>query len=120
MARYVDGFVIPLPKKNVPAYKKMAQKAAKIWHEYGALEYRECVGDDIHHKMPLTFPGMTGLKRGETVMFAWIVYRSRAQRDKVNSQVMKDPRIAKMMEGKKPPFDVNRMAFGGFEVLVDA
>jgi uncharacterized protein YbaA (DUF1428 family) len=113
---YVDGFVLPIPRKNLGAYKRMAQKAGRIWKEYGALDYRECVGDDLDVKMGRSFPRQLGLKRGETVIFSWIVYRSRAHRDQVNAKVMKDPRIAGMTE---MPFDVKRMCYGGFESIVD-
>jgi uncharacterized protein YbaA (DUF1428 family) len=119
MARYVDGFVLPMPKKNVPAYRRLAQKAAKVWREHGALEYRECVGDDLKPKGAVPFPRLARCKPGETVVFAWIVYKSRAHRDRVNAKVMKDPRIAKMSP-KSMPFDVKRMAYGGFSTLVDA
>jgi len=116
---YVDGFVIPIPKKNVAAYKRMAQMGAKIWREHGALEYYECVGDDLDIKMGLPFPKAIKLKRGETVIFAWIVYKSRAHRDRVNAKVMKDPRCSDMAP-KTMPFDMKRMTFGGFKVLVEA
>jgi uncharacterized protein YbaA (DUF1428 family) len=120
---YVDGFVIPLPKKNVDAYRRMARAAGKVWKEHGALEFRECVGDDLAPdmgggSMP-SFPHMVQLKRGETVLFSWIRYRSRAHRDRVNAKVMKDPRMEKMMDGKKMPFDVKRMAYAGFKTLVE-
>jgi len=119
---YVDGFVLPVPKKNLSAYRRMAQKAGKIWREHGAVEYRECVGDDLAVKegCGLPFPRLAKLKAGETVLFSWIVYKSRAHRDRVNARVMKDERIAKMMEGKAMPFDINRMAYGGFKVMVEA
>jgi uncharacterized protein YbaA (DUF1428 family) len=120
MPRYVDGFVLPLPKKNVRAYRRIAEKAGRIWREHGALEYRECVGDDLGVKMGIPFPRTVRLKRGETVAFSWIVYKSRAHRDRVNDKVMKDPRIAKMIDPKKMPFDHKRMVYGGFKVLVDA
>jgi len=116
---YVDGFVLPVPKKNLKAYAKMAGLAGKIWKEHGALEYRECVGEDLNQKMGLPFPKYCKLKSGETVVFAWIVYKSRAHRDRVNAKVMKDPRLTESMQGKKMPFDMKRMAYGGFEVLVD-
>ncbi|MEX0676986.1 MAG: DUF1428 domain-containing protein [Pirellulales bacterium] len=116
--RYVDGFVLPVPKKNLAAYRRMSQKAGKIWREHGALEYRECAGDDLKVKGLVPFPRMVKLKRGETVVFAWIVYKSRADRDRVNAKVMKDPRLANMAP-KSMPFDVKRMAYGGFKVLVD-
>ena len=116
---YVDGFLLPVPKKNLQAYRRMAQKAGKIWREFGALEYRECTGDDLKVKFGVSFPRTIKLKPGETVVLSWIVYKSRAHRDSVNVKVMKDPRIAKMMEGKEMPFDVKRMSYGGFKVLVE-
>lgn len=116
---YVDGFVIPIPKKKVDAYRKLARKASKIWREHGALEYRECVGDDLAVHCGPGFPRQTKLKPGETVVFAWIVYKSRAHRDRVNKKVMADPRIAKM-DPKDHPFDPERMVYGGFKVIVDA
>ncbi len=118
--RYVDGFVLPVPKKNLQAYRRLAQKAGKIWREYGALEYRECAGDDLAVKMGVTFPKMIKLKPGETVVFSWIVFKSRAHRDRFNAKVMKDPRIGNMCDPKDMPFDVKRMVYGGFKVLVDA
>jgi uncharacterized protein YbaA (DUF1428 family) len=118
--KYVDGFVLVVPKKSVKAYERMAQAAGKIWREHGALEFRECVGDDLNTKMGLPFPKLAKAKRGETVMFSWIVYKSRAHRDRVNAKVMIDPRMNDMMEGKAMPFDPKRMAYGGFKVLVDA
>jgi len=118
--RYVDGYVLPVPKKNVQAYRRIAQKAGRIWREHGALEFRECVGDDLNVKMGMPFQRMIKLKRGETVFFSWIVFKSRAHRDGVNAKVMKDPRLAKMMDQKSMPFDVKRMSYGGFKVLVDA
>lgn len=117
--RYVDAFVVPVPKKNVKAYCRMSQAAGKIWRRYGALEYVECVGDDLAIKMGLPFPRLAQLRRGETVFFSFIIYRSRAHRDRVNGKVMKDPAIQKMMSGKKMPFDVKRMSMGGFKALVD-
>ena len=116
---YVDGFVLPVPRKNLPAYRRMAQKAGRIWQEYGALEFRECVGDDLDVKMGRSFPRQLKLKRGETVVFSWIVYRSRAHRDQVNAKVMKDPRMDAMCKVKDMPFDVKRMAYGGFKFFVD-
>jgi uncharacterized protein YbaA (DUF1428 family) len=115
--RYVDGFVIPVPKKNVQAYRRIALKAGKIWREYGALEFRECVGDDLAVKGMMPFSRRLKLKPGETLMFSWIVYKSRAHRDRVNAMVMKDPRLANM-DPKTMPFDVKRMSYGGFKVLV--
>jgi uncharacterized protein YbaA (DUF1428 family) len=120
MARYVDGFLIPIPKKNVPAYRRLAKKAAKIWMELGALEYRECIGDDLSPKMPATFPKTLRAGRGDTVIFSWIVYRSKAHRDRVNARVMKDPRMLAMMDPENNPFDVERMLYGGFRVMVEA
>ena len=115
---YVDGFVIPLPKKNVEAYRKIARKAGKIWREYGALEYRECVGDDMNVQMiTATVPKLVKLKPGETVVFSWIRYKSRGQRDRINAKVMKDPRIAAM--GTDMPFDGKRMSYGGFRTIVE-
>jgi uncharacterized protein YbaA (DUF1428 family) len=116
--KYVDGFVLPVPRKNLQAYRRMAQKAGRIWRGHGALEYRECVGDDLQVKMGMPFPRSVKLKSGETVVFAWIVFRSRADRDRVNAKVMKDPRLAKMMDAKMP-FDVKRMVYGGFKILID-
>ena len=118
--RYVDGYVLPVPKKNLPAYRRMAQKGGRIWREHGALEFRECAGDDLNPKWGVPFPRMIKLRRGETVVFSWIVFKSRAHRDRVNAKVMKDPRLASMMDAKSMPFDVKRMAYGGFKVLVDA
>jgi uncharacterized protein YbaA (DUF1428 family) len=117
---YVDGFVIPVPKKNVAAYVRMARKAGRIWKELGAVEYYEAVGDDLKVKGTGSFPKGIRTKPGETVVFSWILYRNKAHRDRVNAKVMKDPRIAKMMEGKSMPFDVQRMLYGGFEVAVKA
>jgi uncharacterized protein YbaA (DUF1428 family) len=117
---YVDGFLLPLPKKNVKLYRRIAQQAGKIWRKHGALEFRECVGDDLKTKMGMPFPRTVKLKPSETVVFSWIVFKSRTHRDSVNKKVMKDPRMAKMMEKEPMPFDVKRMAYGGFKVLVDA
>jgi uncharacterized protein YbaA (DUF1428 family) len=118
--RYVDGFVLPVPKKSLQLYRGIARKAGKVWRDHGALEYVEATGDDLKVKGTAKFPKMAKAKPGETVVFSWIVYKSRAHRDRVNKKVMKDPRIAKMMDPKKMPFDVKRMAYGGFKVLVDA
>lgn len=119
MPRYVDGFVLPLPKRNLQAYRRMARQAGKIWREHGALEYRECVGEDLDVKMGIPFPRSAKAKPGETVVLSWIVYRSRSHRDKVNAAVMADPRIQRMMKAK-PPFDFKRMVYGGFETIVEA
>jgi uncharacterized protein YbaA (DUF1428 family) len=116
---YVDGFVLPVPKKNLQAYRRMAQKAGKVWREHGALEYRECAGDDLDVKMGVSFKRTIKLKPGETVVFAWIVYKSRAARDRVNAKVMKDPRLTSGMDTKAMPFDVKRMAYGGFKVIAE-
>ncbi|MDP1627634.1 MULTISPECIES: DUF1428 domain-containing protein [Pseudomonadota] len=114
---YVDGFVLPVPKKNIDAYKRMARKAGKIWMEYGALDFKECVGDDLNIKGMLSFTKGIKVKPGETVMFSWITYKSRAHRDKVNAKVMADPRLGKMPSSM--PFDPKRMMYGGFKTLVD-
>ena len=116
---YVDGFLLPLPKKNVKLYRRIAQRAAKIWRQHGALEFRECVGDDLKTKMGMPFSRTVRPKPNETVVFSWIVFRSRTHRDRVNAKVMKDPRMTKMMEKAPMPFDEKRMAYGGFKVLVD-
>jgi uncharacterized protein YbaA (DUF1428 family) len=118
--RYIDGFVLPVPKKNVAAYRRMAQKAGKVWREHGALEFIECVADDVKPGKHTSFPQSVKLKSGEMVVFSYIVYKSRAHRDRVNTKVMKDPRLAKMMDPKAMPFDGKRMFWGGFKVLVDA
>ena len=120
MARYVDGFVVPVPKRKIDAYRRIARKAGKIWREHGALEYRECVGDDVPMGEVTSFPRSVKVKRGETVVFSWIVFKSRAHRDRVNAKVMSDPRLADMMDPKSMPFDTKRMIYGGFEVVVDA
>ena len=119
MARYVDGYLLPIPKKHIAAYRRISQKVGKVYREYGALEYRECVGDDLNSKKVLPFPKVARAKPGETVVFAWIVFKSRAQRDRINAQVMKDPRLARMASTPMP-FDMKRMAAGGFKVFVDA
>jgi uncharacterized protein YbaA (DUF1428 family) len=116
---YVDGFLLPVPKKNLKAYRSMAAKAGKIWKKHGALEYRECVGDDLKIKMGVPFPRLLKLKSSEVVFYSFIVYRSRAHRDAVNKKVMKDPAIQRMMAGKAMPFDVKRISMGGFKAVVD-
>jgi uncharacterized protein YbaA (DUF1428 family) len=113
---YVDAFVLPLPKRNLPAYKRLARLAARVWKEHGALEYREWLGDDLA-QAPVPFTQLVSAKRGETVIVAWIVYKSRAHRDRVNANVMKDPRL---VTPAKMPFEVKRLAVGGFSILVDA
>ena len=124
MAQYVDGYLLPLPKKSVAQYRRIAQKAARVWRKHGALEYRECVGDDLKIKGMVSFNTSAGTKASETVIFSWIVYRSRAHRDAVNAKVMKDPRMLKIMQAmgdpKKHPFDMKRMMYGGFKTLVKA
>ena len=117
--RYVDGFVLPVPKKNLQIYRRIAQKAGEIWREHGALQYVEAVGDDLDVKMGVSFSRTIKLKPGETVVISFIVFKSRAARDRVNAKVMKDPRMKKMMEGSMP-FEVKRMVYGGFKFLVDA
>jgi uncharacterized protein YbaA (DUF1428 family) len=119
MAQYVDGFVLPVPKGKIDAYRRMARKAGKMWREHGALEYRECVADDVKMGEVTSFPRSVKLKSDETVVFSWIVYRSRAHRDRVNAKVMKDPRLADSMDPKTMPFDSKRMFWGGFQVVVD-
>jgi uncharacterized protein YbaA (DUF1428 family) len=117
---YVDGFVLPVPKAKLPIYRRIARKAGKIWRDHGALEYRECVGDDLEPAMGVPFALSVKLRRGETVVFSWIVFKSRTHRDAVNAKVMKDPRLARMMEKAPMPFDLKRMVYGGFKVLVEA
>jgi uncharacterized protein YbaA (DUF1428 family) len=116
---YVDGFVLPVPKQNLDTYRDFSKKAGAVWREYGALEYRECVADDVKPGEVTSFPQSVALKPDETVVFAWIVYESRAHRDEVNAKVMKDPRVAGM-DPKDMPFDAKRMIYGGFEMFVDA
>ena len=118
--RYVDGFVVPVPKKKMEAYLRMAKTASKVWREHGALEYVECVADDVKPGKVTSFPQSVKLKPGETVVFAYVVYKSRAQRDRVMAKVMKDPRLANMMDPKKMPFDAKRMFWGGFKSIIVA
>ena len=118
MAHYVDGFVLPIPKRNLAAYRRMARLGAKLWRDHGALDYVECIGDDVKPGKWTSFPQSVKLKPGEVVWFSWIVFRSRRHRDQVNAKVMKDPRLAKMMDPKKMPFDGRRMIYGGFKVMV--
>ena len=118
MALYVDGFVLPVPKKNTAAYRRMALKAGKIWKEYGALEYRECIGDDVKPGKVTSFPQSVKLKPGEVVWFSWIVYASKRDRDRIMKKVMSDPRLKMYMDPKKMPFDGKRMFFGGFKTSV--
>jgi uncharacterized protein YbaA (DUF1428 family) len=116
---YVDGFVVPVPKKNLNAYRSMARKAGKVWREHGAIEFRECVADDVKVGKWTSFPRSVKLKPRETVIFSYIVYKSRADRDRVLAKVMKDKRLAKMMDPKAIPFDGKRMIYGGFKTVVD-
>ena len=120
MAHYIDGFVLPVPKKNIAAYARMAKKASKLFREHGALEYRECAGDDLDVKMGLPFPKGIKTKPGETVVFSYVVYKSRAHRDQVNAKIMKDPRIHALCDPKNMPFDCARMIYGGFKTIVEA
>ncbi len=115
---YVDGFVVPVPKKKLDAYRRLARTCAKVWREYGALDYRECVADDVKPGKYTSFPQSVKLKPDEIVIFAYIVYKSRAQRDRIMAKVMKDPRLASMMNAKTMPFDGKRMFWGGFKTLV--
>ena len=119
MAHYVDGFVVPVPKRKLAAYLKMARVGAKVWRDHGALEYREAVADDVKPGKYTSFPQSVKLKAGETVIFAWIVYKSRKDRDRINAAVMKDKRLAAMMDPKKLPFDGKRMFWGGFKTFVE-
>ncbi|WGR99280.1 DUF1428 domain-containing protein [Bradyrhizobium sp. ISRA443] len=116
---YVDGFIVAVPKKKLKAHAQLSKKAGKVWREYGALDYREWVADDVKPGKLTSFPQSVKLKAGETVVFAWITYKSRAQRDKTNARVMADPRLASM-DPKTAPFDVKRMIYGGFASLVKA
>ena len=115
---YVDGLVVPVPKKNVAAYRRMAQKAGKVWREHGALQYRECIADDVKWGKRTSFPRSVKQKAGETVFFSYVVYKSRKDRDRVLARVMKDKRLAAMMNPKAMPFDGKRMIYGGFKTLV--
>lgn len=123
MARYADGFVIPIPSKKLEAYRKIARQAGRVWKEHGALQYCESVGEDMEVPMGLPFPALAKVKKGETVVFSWILYKSRKHRDAVNKKVMADERLKKLMalmtDPKKQPFDCTRMSYGGFELLVD-
>jgi uncharacterized protein YbaA (DUF1428 family) len=116
---YVDGFVLPIPKKSRAAYTKMARTAGKVWREHGALDYKECIADDVKPGKWTSFPQSVKLKKNEAVWFSYIVYKNRKHRDRVLAKAMKDKRLAGMMDPKKLPFDGKRMIFGGFEVVVD-
>ena len=115
---YVDGFVVPVPKRNLKTYRRIATAAGKIWREHGAVDYWECVADDVKPGKVTSFPQSVKLKSGETVLFSWIVFKSRAHRDRVNAKVIADPRVAQMMDDKSMPFDGRRMIYGGFKSLV--
>jgi uncharacterized protein YbaA (DUF1428 family) len=117
---YVDGFVVPVPRKNLKGYKRMAAKAAKVWRDHGAIEVTECVADDVKKGKWTSFPRSVKLKPGEIVVFSYIVYKSRKDRDRVMGKVMKDPRLADMMDPKQMPFDGKRMIWGGFKTIVEA
>ena len=117
---YVDGFVVPLPKKNLSRYRAMAKKAAKVWREHGALAFRECVADDVKMGKWTSFPRAVKMKKNETVVFSYVVYKSRADRNRCIKNVMKDKRLAAMMDPKRMPFDAKRMIYGGFKVFVEA
>lgn len=119
MAKYVDGFVVPVPRRKIAAYRAMSRKAGKVWRDHGALEYRECIADDVKPGKVTSFPQSVKLKSNEVVWFSWVVYKSRRHRDQVNKKAMKDPRLADMMDPKKMPFDGKRMFWGGFKVVVD-
>jgi uncharacterized protein YbaA (DUF1428 family) len=116
---YVDGFIIPVPDKGLPAYRRMAREAGRIWRDHGALEFRESVADDVKIGKRTSFPRSVKLKRGETVVLSWIVFKSRAHRDRVNAKVMKDKRFGKMMDVAAMPFDGKRMIYGGFKTVID-
>jgi uncharacterized protein YbaA (DUF1428 family) len=119
MARYIDGFVVPVPKKNLDKYRKMAKIFAKVCREHGALEYVEAVADDVKKGKVTSFPQSVKLKPSEVVIFSFVIYKSRAKRDVANKKIMKDPRLAKLMDPKKLPFDGMRMFWGGFKTFID-
>ena len=116
---YVDGFILPLPKSNIEQYRAVATRCGEIWREHGALQFRECIAEDVKPGKLTSFPQAVNLEEGETVIFSWIVYESREQRDEVNDKVMKDPRMAELMKPEAMPFDGKRMVYGGFDLLVD-
>ena len=118
--KYVDGFVLAVPKKNLDAYARLAKAAGKVWKDHGAIQYVEAVGDDLKVKFGVSFEKIMKVKKGETIIFSWIVYKSRKHRDQVNKKVMADPRLKKMMEKGPVPFDLKRMVYGGFNFLVEA
>lgn len=119
MSRYVDGFVVPVPASSIDAYRKMARRAGKLWREHGALEFTECIADDVKPGKRTSFPQSVKLKPDEVVVFSWIVFKSRKHRDSVNAKVMSDPRLASLMDPKPHPFDAKRMFWGGFKTLVE-
>ncbi|MGH8513393.1 MAG: DUF1428 domain-containing protein [Gammaproteobacteria bacterium] len=119
MSRYVDGFVLPVPKDNMDAYRQLARRAGEIWREHGALEYIECVADDVKPGEITSFPQAVKLEDNEVVVFSWIVYESRERRDEINAKVMADPRLADMMDPKNLPFDGKRMFWSGFKTIVE-
>jgi uncharacterized protein YbaA (DUF1428 family) len=120
MPQYVDGFVVPVCRSRLEDYRHMAQEAGRLWREHGAIEFRECLAEDVKVGELTSFPRSVQLEPDETVVFSWIVFESRAERDRINGLVTKDPRFARMMDTKNYPFDGKRMIYGGFEVLVDA
>ena len=119
MAHYVDGYVLAVPRKNKAAYTRLARKAARVWRDHGALEVRECWADDVKPGKSTSFPQAVKLKASEMVVFSWIVFKSRKARDRINAAVMKDPRLADMMDPGKMPFDGKRMFWGGFKTIVE-
>jgi len=119
MSMYVDGFVVPVPKDKLDAYKRLAKRAGKIWMEFGAVQYTECVADDVKPGKTTSFPQAVKLKEGEVVVFSWIVYKNKRDRDRINKKVMSDPRLADMMDPKNMPFDGKRMFWGGFKSIVE-
>lgn len=116
---YVDGFILPLPKSNIEKYREVATRCGQIWREHGALQFRECIAEDVKPGKLTSFPQAVNLEDGETVIFSWIVYESREKRDEVNDKVMKDPRMADLMKPEAMPFDGKRMVYGGFDMIVD-
>lgn len=118
MSQYADGFVIPVPKNKIEAYRRLAAKASRVWRDHGALDYKECIADDIDAKFAMPFSKGIRTRKGETVVFSWITYKSRKHRDRVNAKVMADPRLAAMCDPKDSPFDCKRMLYGGFKVIV--
>lgn len=117
-SHYADGFLLVVPKRNMNAYRRMAQAGEKVWREHGVIDYKECVGDDLNIKWGMPYTKLMKAKPSETIVFSWITFKSRKHRDSVNAKVMKDPRLAKMMNMKKMPFDMKRMGYGGFKIIV--